>query len=392
LAIVIQPYRQEHETAVQDFNRRLQSSSGDPNLVFSQSATPRWLPPANGNPVWNEFYVAIDGSSAEKPRARGAYALKQEQIFVRGKGAHRIACYHHPVSEGVVDRSFASVGMLLARDALARQPLLYALGMGGIDRPIAKMLKALGFSLTPIPFYFRVVNAAKFLREMQALRDKPWRATLMNVAAATGTGWLTIKSMQAIASVRGRSTKSATDFIVEEIGEFSGWADELWNQAKETASFATVRDANTLRLLYPPNLTSNIASTRCLRISRKSPARSSAKCSAIGWAVVGVRRKDPKFGAMRVGSIVDCWAMPENAASVVRAATEVLEKDGVDLIVSNQSHHVWGSALEKAGFLKGPSTFIFAASKKLTELLQPSENPASFHITRADGDGLPVNF
>ena len=84
--------------------------------------------------------------------------------------------------------------------------------------------------------------------------------------------------------------------------------------------------------------------------------------------------------------------MPENAASVVRAATEVLEKDGVDLIVSNQSHHVWGSALEKAGFLKGPSTFIFAASKKLTELLQPSENPASFHITRADGDGLPVNF
>jgi hypothetical protein len=45
------------------------------------------------------------------------------------------------------------------------------------------------------------------------------------------------------------------------------------------------------------------------------------------------------------------------------------------------------------GYLKGPSTFIFAASKKLTELLQPlRESPASFHITRADGDGLPVNF
>jgi hypothetical protein len=389
LALVIQPYRQEHETAVQDFNRRLQTSSGDPNLVFSQSAIPRWLPSANGNPVWNEFYVAIEASSVEKPSARGAYALKQEQIFVRGKGAHRIACYHHPVSEGVVDRSFASVGMLLARDALARQPLLYALGMGGMDRPIARMLKALGFSLTPIPFYFRVTHAAKFLREMQALRDRPWRAALMNIAAATGTGWLTIESAQAIASVRSRSTNSASDFFVEkigveEIGEFSGWADELWMQAKETVSFATVRDANTLRLSYPPNFTSNIASTRRLRISRNG--------LAIGWAVIGVRRKDPKFGAMRVGSIVDCWAMPENAGSVVRAATEALEKDGVDLIVSNQSNHAWGSALEKAGFLKGPSTFIFAASKKLTELLQPSENPTSFHITRADGDGLPVNF
>lgn len=384
MAIVIQPYRREHEAAVQDFNRRLQSSSGDANLVFSQSATPRWLPPANDNPVWNEFYLAIDASSGDKPLARGAYALKQEQVFVRGKGTHRIACYHHPVSEGVVDRSFASVGMLLARDALARQPLLYALGMGGAETPIARMLKALGFSLTPIPFYFRVVYAAKFLREMQALRDKPWRATLMNAAAATGTGWLTIKSAQAIARLRSRSSSSVPDFAVDEIGEFSAWTDGLWDQAKETVSFATVRDANTLRLLYPPQFTSSIASTRRLRISRNG--------SAIGWAVIGVRRKDPKFGEMRVGSIVDCWAMPENAASVVRAATEALENDGVDLIVSNQSNSAWCSALEKAGFLKGPSTFIFAASKKLTELLQPSEVPATFHITRADGDGLPVNF
>jgi hypothetical protein len=384
LAIVIQPYRPEHEAAVQNLNRRLQSSSGDANLVFSQDATPRWLPPANDYPVWNEFYVAIDASSGAEPCARGAYALKQEQIFVREKGTHRIACYHHPVSEGVVDRSFASVGMLLARDALARQPLLYALGMGGMDRPIAKMLRALGFNLTPIPFYFRVVHAAKFLREMQALRDKPWRAMLMNIAAATGTGWLTIKSAQATASLRSRSTSSASDFVVEEIGEFSGWADGLWDQAKETVSFATVRDAKTLRLLYPPDFTSSIASTRRLGISRNG--------SPIGWAIIGVRRKDPKFGEMRVGSIIDSWALPENAAAVIGAATRVLEKDDVDLIVSNQSNFMWCSALEKAGFLKGPSTFIFATSKKLTELLQAPETPATFHITRADGDGLPVNF
>jgi hypothetical protein len=83
LAIVIQPYRQEHESAVQDFNRRLQGSSGDPNFVFSQSAIPRWLPPSGNNPVWNEFYVAIDGSSKNGPTVRGVYALKQEVIFVR---------------------------------------------------------------------------------------------------------------------------------------------------------------------------------------------------------------------------------------------------------------------------------------------------------------------
>lgn len=380
MAIVIQPYREQHESAVQEFNRRLQASASEPNLMFSETSAPRWLPPAENSPVWNEFYVAIDGSS-EKPSVRGAYALKQESLFVRGKGLHRIACYHHPLSEGVVDRAFTSVGMLLARDALARQPYLYALGMGGAETPIARMLKALGFSLTAIPFYFRVVHPAKFLREMHALREKNWRAMLMDFAALTGTGWLAIKAAQAFASSRS----GTANLSVEEISEFSDWTDELWDLAKEKVSAATVRDARTLRLLYPPNATSKIASSKRLRVNRNG--------SVIGWAIVGIRRKDAKFGSMRVGSIVDCWAMPENATAVIRAATRDLENDHVDLIVSNQSHQVWCGALEQSGFLKGPTNFVFAASKKLTELLQPlEENRESLHITRADGDGLPVNF
>ncbi len=387
MAITIQPYRREHESAVQEFNRRLQRSSGDRDLVFSETAIPRWLPPTGSNPVWNEFFVAVENSTAPDSPAhdstvhespvRGAYGLKQESVFIRGKGVHQVACYHHALSEGIGDRSYASVGGLLARDALARQPLLYALGMGGDQTPIARMLQALGFSLTPIPFYFRVVRPAKFLLEIQALRTTQWRAILMNIAATTGTGWLAIKSAQFASRLRGRSG----DFVAEEIVEFSEWADDLWNHAKDAVSLAAVRDTNTLRLLYPVH----VGSVKRLRVSRNG--------AAIGWAIVGERRKDSKFGRMRVGSIVDCWASPENAAMVVKAASQALEKDGVDLIVSNQSHRVWCRAFEVAGFLKGPSTFVFAASKKLTELLQPIEqNRELFHITRADGDGLPANF
>jgi hypothetical protein len=36
---------------------------------------------------------------------------------------------------------------------------------------------------------------------------------------------------------------------------------------------------------------------------------------------------------LRVGSIVDCLALRENAIAVVRAATQILETRGVDLIV-----------------------------------------------------------
>jgi hypothetical protein len=65
----------------------------------------------------------------------------------------------------------------------------------------------------------------------------------------------------------------------------------------------------------------------------------------------------------------------------------------VDLIVSNQSHHLWGRAFEQAGFLSSASNFIFAAGKKLSALLQPfAENQSRMHFTRADGDGLPRNF
>jgi hypothetical protein len=357
---------------VAEFDRRLLAGTHDTNLVFPKNAVPRWLPPQPASPVWNEYFVALEGSAV-----RGAYALKQEQLFIRGKGIINIACYHHSLAEGIVDRSYASVGALLARDALVRQPLLYALGMGGSDSPIARMIKALGFSLTLLPFYFRVVHPARFLREMQTLRAPRWRAVLLDLAAITGTGWLGIKATQYFRSWH----RGTTDFLAEEVNEFSSWTDDLWEQARSSVSMATVRSNETLRLLYP-------SSQNAL-----TPIRVSRGNQVIGWAVVGERRKGVKYGAMRVGSVVDCWASPENAGPVVQAAVEALEKRGVDLIVSNQSHQAWCRSFEQSGFLRGPSTFVLALSKKLAELLHPlQETRRYFHITRADGDGLPNNF
>ena len=87
---------------------------------------------------------------------------------------------------------------------------------------------------------------------------------------------------------------------------------------------------------------------------------------------------------MTVGSIVDCWASPEDAIAVMEPATRELEAQNVDLIVSNQSHLAWGHALERCGFFKGPSNFIFAASRKYAEARHLfAENCGAFHITRA---------
>ena len=74
-------------------------------------------------------------------------------------------------------------------------------------------------------------------------------------------------------------------------------------------------------------------------------------------------------------------------------ATAALEARGVDLVLTNQSHQSWCRAVEANGFIGTASNFIFAASRRLAELMRPFEaNAMRMHVTRADGDGLPDNF
>jgi len=372
LAIVIEPYRPEHEPAVAKFNRRLQSGRAERDLVFYEHSEPRWLPP-NRSSIFNQYFVAIDNGAV-----RGGYALKWQDFWFSDGGVRSLGYYHHPLSEGIINKSYAVVGALLLRDAVQRSPLLYCLGMGGYDRPLPRMLVSLDWSHCLFPFYFRVVHPYRFLREMQALRTSTWRRLVMDLAAYTGTGWAATKAHRITTQMRA---PQFAPYQVTEVEEFSGWADPLWEGAKSNYSMTAVRDSKTLRTLYPGT---DQHFTR-LRISRNGVD--------IGWAVVAERRKDAKYGSLRVGSVVDCWASTDTAFPVVRSAVAALEKRGMDLIVSNQSNQTWCNAFKAAGFLQSESSFIFAASKKLAELLQPfDENKLHLHLTRADGDGLPRNF
>jgi hypothetical protein len=372
LAIVVAPYRREHEAAVADFNRRLQSGGAGEDLVFYERAQPGWLP-GNGKSVFNQYFLALDQGTV-----RGAYALKWQDFWFADGKLRSIGYYHHPLSEGIIDKSYALVGSLLLRDAMKRSPLLYCLGMGGYDRPLPRMLVSLGWSHWALPFYFRVVRPYRFLRQMQALRTRSLQRLAMDALAFSGMGWAAAKCQQLATHFRA---PAIPPFEATAVEEFSTWVDPLWEQAKASCSMTAVRDRKTLAVLYP----AGNSHLTLIRINRGD--------AAIGWAVVGERRKDAKYGGLRVGSVVDCWASPGDALSVVLAATSTLEKLGMDLIVTNQSHHAWSSAFRAAGFLPGKSNFIFAASKPLAELLQPfEERKLRLHVTRADGDGLPRNF
>jgi hypothetical protein len=95
---------------------------------------------------------------------------------------------------------------------------------------------------------------------------------------------------------------------------------------------------------------------------------------------------------MRVGSIVDCLAAPEDAVHVVNCATDFLQQRGVDILVTNQASSAWCGALAANGYLKGPSNFILALSPQLVHRLLPLKHHAAhIHMNRGDGDG-PIHL
>ena len=271
------------------------------------------------------------------------------------------------------------LGVRLLNDALSRQPLLYALGMGSMQRPLPKLLTALGWRLVDVPFYFRIIHRFRFLRNIQHLRKTRFRRLALDLLAFSGLGWLAIKGYL---STRTRIHREDSDIAVAEVDSFDGWADELWEAAARTYLLSAVRDSATLNVLYP----SGDSKFLKLKLVKDS--------AVVGWVVLldTQMAMHKQFGDMRVGTIVDCLTQPGMESSLMALASQYLIHRGVDLIVSNQAARAYGEALRSQGFLAGPSNFIFAASPQLAGRLGKIELAVSrCHINRGDGDG-PIHL
>jgi hypothetical protein len=251
--------------------------------------------------------------------------------------------------------------------------------MGSLRESLPRLLRASGWSLAPVPFFFRVVHPFPFLRNSVYLRRNGPLRFLLDVLAFSGLGWTAIKLIHAVASPAAGPSPATTSEIVD---EFAGWTDELWEACKDHYGMCAVRDSQTLQVLYPRD------DARFIRLRVKRADRT------IGWAVLLNNKwwNHRHFGRMRLGSIADCFAAPADAPEVVRCAVRFLQQRSVDLIVSNQSHAAWCKAFRASGFLPGPTNFNFASSRRLTQVLQSAGvRLGDMHWTRGDGDG-PINL
>jgi hypothetical protein len=359
MGTIVTRYTESCVDAVMRFNRKLAASEG-----YSDFQLPAL--PAPG------CFLAVENGIV-----RGGYLLNPHCFAFHGE-VKAVAHYRGPISEGVLDKAYAGIGVQMLRTALKQQPLLFGLGMGGFDNPLPRMLATMGWKLAAVPFYSLVLKPQRFLRELRALRGSPARRAAMELARATGVGWLAIHAVQRAGAMR----RPGGRFHWEIVPRFGSWTDGIWEKSHGRYAMIALRHSEALKALYPET------DERFLRV------RVSDGTTPLGWAVVlDTPMRDHKhFGNLRVGSIVDCLALAGSEDAVIAGAAEALKRRDPDLIVSNQMHRDWGAALRRAGFFSGPSNYVFAASRALSALVEPLETKSrEIHLNRGDGDG-PIHL
>lgn len=380
MPISITRYLPEHVREVRQLNDRIRGAG----IRFPECHHPHWLPPIMGLPLFQEYFVAID----EQGSVRGGYMLKHQEFLLHGRRTI-LADWQLPLSEGIIDPKYALVALQLYKHAIDQQPYLLGLGGGSLDEPILKVCRLLKWHSVPVPFFFRVVNTGRFLKHIGPLRRSRWKSATADILAISGLGQLAIGAIQLLSRYHRRPKSVSFEFV----DSFAEWANEIWDRCGRQYGLIAVREREILNQLYPSTRV-NPGRGHAGEPGKFERIRVSRDGQTIGWAVVlaSTMRNHTHFGDLRVGTIVDVLAAPQDACDSIACARDALFDQRVDLMVSNQSHSAWCEAHRSCGFLEGPSNFFFSASPKLVAELEPFvENLRTFHLNRGDGDG-PINL
>jgi hypothetical protein len=362
----IVPYSPAQQQAVERLNAKLADAGS------GWSFPPRERPAdAERLPAWDESFVAADDDEVY-----GGYILKHRRFFLEGRPVD-FGALQLPLSLGEVDSTFAHVSVALLFDAIRRTPYLYSLGLGSEETQYARLLSAAGWQHVTVPFFFDVKSANRFAREIRLPRDKANMEKALRILGRTRLAGAALALRRRVVSRSSRAPGGAP-LQAREVSTFDGVADALFPANADAYILVADRGEQALRRIYPTEEGGFLR----LVVRRED--------EVVGWAVVldAEMRDNKYFGNMQVGSIADCFAAPDDAQFVVAAADAYLTRRGVDIVVSNQLHPVWGDALKAAGYEQGPSNFFFYFSPELAERLDAI--PAwqeGVHINRGDGEG-----
>jgi hypothetical protein len=364
MAIRVVPFTANEVAAVRAFNDRMTAAQAAVDFLLPTSPNPNGCIP---RAIQQVQYLAVDDGEA----VRGGVLEVDHEAVLAGAPV-RVCNFQSPLSEGIADSRYALVALQILKFLQRKSPYAFIVGMGHRDRPLPRLLAAAGWTIRTIPFLVRPVRYGRVLTQLPMLRQKPAMSIAARVAAVTGAAWvggqaLRLRRIPAVIRSRG--------FSIEPIREWGDWATDLWQQASGHCSFAVQRDRQALDILYP------LHHGPCLAfVVRRGP-------TIVGW-IVGVRttmRDDPHFGNLTVATVLDCVSAPGASVAVACLGASALER-GADLLITNQSHVSWVEAFRSCGFLPGPSNYLLATSKPLSEAIAAA-GADRVHVVRGDGDG-----
>lgn len=362
MTIAVSPFEHAHEPAAAAFNARMREGLAPSTFLLPERAKP---PVQNGS-VTVTHHVALDQDGA----VRGGIMLLEHPALTAGK-IERVVNIQAPLSEGIIDPAFTFVGPQLIKHALRQSPYAFVVGMGGAGNPLPRLLKAMGWTINTVPFYFRMLDASRCVRNLAPLRNTSIKRLGGAIAAATGAA-------AAGAMLAHRASKASTDAAAEfEAMPVEGWsssADDAWDAFKGHLGFAVLRTTGTLPFFYP----FSGAGPKAWWLTRRGRVE--------GWfgLLIAPMANNPYFGNLTVATLTDCVGSAQAVRAGVALAAARARAAGADLVITNQQHRQLQAACIEAGWRAAPSNYLLATSRALSAVLTPE----TAYVTRRDGDGL----
>lgn len=361
------PYRPTDQPAALALTERLQAH--DPSLSYPIPETS--CSSLCTNPSEVQLIVAVDNEGIH-----GGYSMRCDHYCWRGEPV-LLYYFGYPISEGLFNKKYATLGLQLQRDIQKRAQLAYGLGGGGIQSRVNQLKIRGGWSAEEVPCFFYCHRPRRVVENLPALHRTNVRSFLAKASARSGLASAAVGTANYVRSRSSRHFSKKTSYKL--VSQFPEWADRLYEQSLAEYDLIARRDRTTLDLRFPvdaPFLQRGIVRSR----SRN-----------VGWFVTleKIHNKPQHFGDLKVGLVADFLAPPEHVGKTLWAATEQLRRADCDLIICNASHSYATDSLRQVGYFQGPSNFPLLVSPKLGKKVSPlAETLANSHLVRADGDSI----
>lgn len=340
------PYTAEWEAAVARANSRLLNSGKAPFLLPDHAP-----PPAPEGCFRRDHWLAV-GADDE---VRGGFLQQTMPAWVSNESTE-VVNVQSPLSEGLIDHRHIGLGPWMVRELVRRHPFAYSVGMGGEEMPYPRLLKALGWRVEPVPFYFRILAGRLFLANVRPLRQHPKLGVLAKIGGVVpvlpDAVFALLHAWRSVESPRAHTGKTSD-----------------WISIRARYGFAIDRSPEMLAALYPPS------DAHFLRLSVPGGV-----CILRGSQFHG----HAYFGDLFVAIMVEAICEPGAERPLLLAALDGARAMGAALLLTNQTAPELCSALKSAGWLSYRSNFLVGLSPTLTKRV--ADRPV--YVNRGDGDGL----